>query len=137
MSNEATQIDHLIALESERCRCIVEQRYDRLRELLSAKLIHTHTRGNSDDRDSYLAYVGGVIESLALYRESLRVVLHGTHCAVMQGKQINRARRRGHPEEATVEAIVTQTWVLEDDGQWRQAAFHATPLGAPPPAVPR
>jgi len=137
MSNETDLINHLEALEAERCRCIVEQRYDRLRELLSAQLIHTHNRGNSDDRDSYLAYVGGVIESLALQREGLRVIVHGGHTAVMQGKQINRARRRGHSEELTVEAMVTQTWVLEADGQWRQVAFHACPLGAPPPAVPR
>jgi ketosteroid isomerase-like protein len=130
-------VDQLKALEAERCRCIVEQNYTRLGELLSASLIHTHTRGNVDTRESYLAYVGGVIESLELRREDLRVVPIGTSAAVMHGKQINRARRRGHTEEVVVEAIVTQVWAQEEDGQWRLAACHATPLGAPPPAVPR
>ena len=130
-------IDQLKALEAERCRCIVEQNYERLGELLSPSLIHTHTRGNVDTRESYLAYVGGVIESLELRREDLRVVPIGASAAVMHGKQINRARRRGHTEEAVVEAIVTQVWAREKDGQWRLAACHATPLGAPPPAVPR
>ena len=127
----------LIALEEERCRCIVEQDYQRLRELLSPALIHTHTRGNVDTRESYLAFVSGVIESLELRREGLRVVPLGDSAAVMHGRQINRARRRGHDEEVLVEAMVTQVWALEGDGHWRVAAFQATPLGAAPPAVAR
>jgi ketosteroid isomerase-like protein len=130
-------IDQLKALEAERCRCIVAQNYQRLGELLSASLIHTHTRGNVDTRESYLDYLGGVMESLELRREDLRVVPIGTEAALMHGKQVNRARRRGHTEEVVVEAIVTQVWARETDGQWRLAACHATPLGAPPPAVPR
>ena len=130
-------IDQLQALEAERCRCIVEQNYQRLGELLSPSLIHTHTRGNVDTRESYLAFVSGVIESLELRREALQVIPIGSTAAVMHGKQINRARRRGHTDEVLVEAMITQVWALEGDGQWRLVAFHATPLGAPPPLVPR
>ncbi|MEY2872982.1 MAG: hypothetical protein RLZZ373_353 [Pseudomonadota bacterium] len=124
--------------EQERCRCIVEQDFDALHELLSPALIHTHTRGNTDDRDSYLRYVREVVEILDLQRPSLRVIALGHDAAVMHGKQVNRARLRGQDgKEARVEAMVTQVWALEGDGQWRLIAFHATPLGAPPPAVPR
>jgi ketosteroid isomerase-like protein len=129
--------EQLMALEAERCRCIVEQNYQRLGELLSPALIHTHTRGNVDTRESYLAFVSGAIESLALRREGLQVLPLGETTAVMHGKQINRARRRGHTEEVLVEAMVTQVWAREADGQWRVAAFHATPLGSAPPAVAR
>jgi ketosteroid isomerase-like protein len=129
--------EQLNALEDERCRCVVAQDYVRLRELLSPSLIHTHTRGNVDTRESYLAFVSGAIESLEMRREDLRVLPLGDAAAVMHGKQINRARRRGHTEEVVVEAMVTQVWAREPDGAWRLAAFHATPLGAPPPAVPR
>jgi hypothetical protein len=127
----------LLALEQERCHCIVEQRFDRLRELLSERLVHTHTRGNVDTRDSYLSYISGVIESLELRREDLQVIVLGETAAVMHGKQINRARRRGHTQEVQVEATVTQVFAREDDGQWRMVAFQATSLGEPPPAVPR
>jgi ketosteroid isomerase-like protein len=129
--------EQLNALEDERCRCVVAQDYVRLRELLSPSLIHTHTRGNVDTRESYLAFVSGAIESLEMRREDLRVLPLGDAAAVMHGKQINRARRRGQTEEVVVEAMVTQVWARESDGAWRLAAFHATPLGAPPPAVPR
>jgi ketosteroid isomerase-like protein len=133
---DAALIDHLLALEAERGRCLVEQRFDRLRELLSPRLLHTHTRGNVDDRESYLRFVGGVIRNLGVERADLRVVPLGDSAAVMHGKQVNRACRRGHEDEViTVESTVTQVWAREDDGQWRLVAFQATPLGAPPPAA--
>ncbi len=125
---------HLIALEEERCRAIVGQRFDRLSELLSERLTHTHARGNHDDKGSYLAFAGGVIESLELVRSDLRVTLLGD-AAVMHGKQVNRARKRGAPEVIKVESMVTQVWAREDDGVWRVLAFHASALGALPPAV--
>jgi ketosteroid isomerase-like protein len=131
----AAIISHLTALEKERCRCIVDQRYDDLALLLSERLIHTHTRGNHDDKSSYLAYIGGVIEVLDLQREELRVVPLGDTAALMHGKQVNRARKRGAPEELRIEASVTQTWFLESDMQWRMVAFHASSLGPLPPSV--
>jgi hypothetical protein len=131
-------IEHpVLALEQERCRCIVEQRFDRLRELLSERLVHTHTRGNVDTRDSYLAFISATIESLELRREDLRVIALGEHAAMLHGRQINRARRRGTAEEMLVEAMVTQVFAMEGDGQWRMVAFQATPLGPAPPAVSR
>jgi len=129
-------VDHVLALEAERCRCIVEQRFDRLKELLSERLMHVHTRGNVDDRASYLAYISGTIESLELRREQLRVITLADNAAVMLGKQINRVRKRGDQQTLIVEATVTQTWAREDDGVWRLIAFQATSLGPPPPPLP-
>jgi ketosteroid isomerase-like protein len=137
-SDLGTIADILTGREQERCRCIVDQDFGGLRELLSPALIHTHTRGNTDDRESYLRYLREVVEMLDLRRESLRVIEIGHDAAVMHGKQINRARLRGKEGgEVRVEAMVTQVWAREADSQWRMVAFHATPLGAPPPAVAR
>lgn len=137
MTTTPTTTDTLLALEAERGRCLVEQRFDRLRELLSTRLIHTHTRGNADDRESYLAFVSGVIQTLSSHREDLRVVPLGEHAALMHGKQVNRSRHRQSGAEVEVASTVTQVWAREDDDQWRLVAFHATPLGAPPPVAPR
>ena len=135
-SNGVTGI--VTALEHERCRCVVAEDFDTLRNLLSAALIHTHTRGNVDSRDSYLRYAQEVVRILDLKREGLRVIELGPDAAVMHGKQVNRARLRGQDgPEVQVEAMVTQAWAREADGVWRMVAFHATPLGAPPPAVAR
>jgi len=35
--------------ENERCRCIVAQDFPALRNLLSSRLIHVHTRGKTDE----------------------------------------------------------------------------------------
>lgn len=137
-AGRGTIADIVTGREQERCRCIVEQDFEALRELLSPALIHTHTRGNTDDRDSYLRYAREVVEILDLQRESLRVIEVGRDAAVMHGRQINRARLRGKDgSDVRVEAMVTQVWAREADSQWRMVAFHATPLGAPPPAVAR
>ena len=134
-NNKLTEL--LISLESARCRHIVMQEFDALRELLSSALIHTHTRGNQDNRDSYFEYLENVVEILDLRREDLHVQCVGDRAAVMHGKQINRARLRGHSDEVRVEAQVIQVWALESDGNWRELAFQATALGALPPAVRR
>jgi hypothetical protein len=127
----------LMALESERCRHIVSQDYPALSRLLSSQLIHTHTRGNQDTRESYLHYLSTIVEILDLRRDGLQVQWIGTTTAIMHGKQTNRARLRGKTDEVQVAAQVIQVWTQESDGCWRQVAFQATPLGPPPPAVQR
>jgi ketosteroid isomerase-like protein len=139
MTTDLDSITEIVtAREHERCRCVVAEDFEALRDLLSPVLVHTHTRGNVDDRDSYLRYAREVVQILDLQREGLRVIALGANAAVMHGKQINRARLRGQDgPEVQVEAMVTQTWGREADGVWRMVAFQATPLGAPPPAVVR
>lgn len=131
-------IDALMAREQQRCEMIVAEDFQGLRSLLSESLVHTHTRGNTDDKESYLRYAREVVQILALKRESLRVIPMSPVAAVMHGKQINRAKlRKQESGEVSVEAMLTQVWALESDKQWRMVACHATPLGAPPPAVAR
>ena len=124
---------YLLDLEEQRCRAIVEERYDHLSGILSDRLIHTHTRGNQDGKEAYLAYLQGVLQILELRRKDLRIILIGDSAAVMHGLQVNRVRRRGTQDEGSVESMATQTWAKEADGQWRLVAFHACSLGSPVP----
>jgi Domain of unknown function (DUF4440) len=133
----AALADTLLRLEDERIRCLVEQDYAGLTKLLSPELLHTHTRGNFDNLPSYLHFVRDVVQALEVRRENLHVVALGADTAVMHGKQISRSRLRKTGQEASVEATVTQVWHRASDGQWRLAAFQATPLGDPPPPAPR
>jgi len=129
--------EQLMAFERERCAAIVAQDFERLQLILSPLLIHTHTRGNTDTRESYLRYLKNTIEMLDVKRVDLKIVMLADSVALMHGKQINRARLRGAMEEVTVESTVTQVWVCSADGAWQLTAFHATSLGAPPPAICR
>ena len=131
------EIETLRKLEAERCDVIARQDFDRLEALLSPDLIHTHTRGNTDDRASYLRYLKETVEMLDVQRADLEIVMLADTVALMHGKQINRARLRGAKDELTVESMVTQVWTRPDVGVWRVVAFHATSLGPPPPVIKR
>jgi ketosteroid isomerase-like protein len=136
-SNLASLTETLIALERARCGRLMQQDFVGLKQLLSPDLIHTHTRGNTDTLSSYLDFMSRVIQTLELKREDLCVLPLGESAALMHGKQISRSRLRSTGQEVTVEAMVTQVWAKNADGQWQQIAFHATALGAPPPVAPR
>jgi ketosteroid isomerase-like protein len=127
----------LLRMEDERIRCLVEQDYAGLTKLLSPELLHTHARGNVDSLSSYLHFVVNVVQALDVRRENLRVLALGEGAALMHGKQISRSRSRKTGQEVSVETTVTQVWHRGGDGQWRLAAFQATPLGEPPPPAPR
>ncbi|MVW84811.1 nuclear transport factor 2 family protein [Pseudomonas sp. PB101] len=123
--------DHLIGLERERCEAIATKNHTRLVELLSPDLQHTHTRGNTDTRDSYMTYVQEVLDIQKVERPALELHVHGG-TAVMVGTQINTARlRQGDPRTARVESKIIQVWVRERDGEWRMRYFQATALGGP------
>jgi ketosteroid isomerase-like protein len=120
--------------ERDRCAAIREQDFGKLTTLLHPSLIHVHARGNQDTRDSYLHYLQNVVEILDVKRADLRVSIYG-EVAVMTGRQYNTARARGSEPIVTIEAQTMQVW-LREDGAWRQVAFQATPIGAPPPTIP-
>lgn len=128
--------EQLVAMNADRCRRVVKQDYQRLRELLSHSLIRNRTRGHVDTRKNYLVFVSGVNESLKLRRKRLHMLPLGCTTAVMHRKQLLRMRRRGYAEEVIVEAMVTQVTACEANGQCRVIAFHSTPFGAPPHAMP-
>jgi ketosteroid isomerase-like protein len=128
------RVSEVLAAETERCAAIRAQDFDKLGKLLHPSLVHVHTRGNQDTRDSYLKYLAEVVEMLDVKRGALSVAIYG-ECAVVTGRLYNTARARGTERVVNVEAQAMQVWVREE-GIWRQVAFQATPIGNPPPQVP-
>lgn len=129
-----TMVDEVLAAETARCAAIRSQNFVELAKLLHPSLIHVHGRGNQDTRDSYIKYLTDTVEILDVQRGELAVSIYGDS-AVMSGRQINTARARGTEPVVTIEAQTMQVWFREN-GAWRQVAFQATPIGAPPPSIP-
>lgn len=129
-----TLVDEVLAAETARCSAIRSQNFVELAKLLHPSLIHVHGRGNQDTRDSYIKYLIDTVEILDVQRGELTVSIYGDS-AVMSGRQINTARARGTEPVITIEAQTMQVWFREH-GAWRQVAFQATPIGAPPPSIP-
>ena len=65
--------DEVLAAEAARCAAIRAQDFDRLAKLLHPSLIHVHTRGNQDTRESYMKYLAEVVEILDVKRGELKV----------------------------------------------------------------
>jgi ketosteroid isomerase-like protein len=128
------RVDEVLVAETERCAAIRAQDFDKLRMLLHPSLVHVHTRGNQDTRESYLKYLAQVVEILDVRRGDLSVSVYGD-CAVMTGRRYNTARARGAEPVLSVEAQTMQVWLREEE-TWRQVAFQATPIGIPPPPIP-
>jgi ketosteroid isomerase-like protein len=132
--NDADALSAVLAAERNRCDLIRKQDYAALGRLLHADLVHVHTRGNQDTRDSYLRYIAEVIEILDVERQDLSVKIYGD-CAVMHGVQISTARSRKKAETVVVKTQALQVWIRADG--WQQVAFQATALGDLPPPAPR
>jgi hypothetical protein len=135
---DAHAIAAVLDSEQRRCDYISLQDFGALGELLHPDLVHVHTRGNQDTRESYLKYVTEVIEILEVERHDLSVKVYG-EAAVMSGVQISAARARrtatGHTEElVVVKTQVLQVWLHTD--RWQLVAFQATALGPLPPPPP-
>jgi ketosteroid isomerase-like protein len=128
------QVNELFALERRRCVALVKKDMQSLRSLIGERVVHIHASGRRDDYDSYMELVEKKLDFLDAQRGELDVVIYGP-CAVMTGSQSIVVRKPGETGDGSrVEANVTQTWVRQKDGGWRQVSFQATPLTPSPPA---
>lgn len=118
--------DERSVLDAERQRCTALENDDfaTLKDLISPDIIHTHTRGNTDDFDSFFHHVQNRIEFVQCKRGPLTVRIIGT-VAIMTGPMQNIVRLRGDSEDINVSAQVMQVWESQDD-RWRLIRFQAT-----------
>jgi hypothetical protein len=122
-------VAEILALEKARCRAIVERDMATLRALLTEELVHTHTRGNTQNLAEYLAYIEHEMVFRSVERHDLQVCVY-SDTAIVWGRLTNTVRKHDDREFVRVEAQALQVWIRLQTG-WRQAAFQATALGPP------
>lgn len=110
--------------ERQRCAALENDDFAALRKLISPDIIHTHTRGNTDNFDSFFHHVQNRIEFVQCRRGPLTVRIIGT-VAIMTGPMQNIVRLRGDSEDIKVSAQVIQVWEWQSD-RWRLIRFQAT-----------
>jgi ketosteroid isomerase-like protein len=115
----------VLAAEEARCKALVDRDFDRIRELLSPQLTHTHTGGNTEDFELYMSLLQGPMQYISIIRRDLSVRLHGP-VAVMDG-MAETTGRLGEGDPMTLNTRVLQVWVEEGD-RWRMVAFQATKI---------
>lgn len=116
----------VIEAEQLRCRALEQQDYAELRRMISTDITHTHTRGVTDDFESYFRFIEEDLEFLECSRGPLTVRLFG-RVAVMTGPMRNVVRRRGEDSRITTAAQVLQVWEWRSN-RWILVAFQSTSL---------
>jgi len=112
--------------EQSRCQALEKDDFDALEALISPQVTHTHTRGNTDDFESYFFYIKEKIKFVECKRGPLSVRLVG-QIAIMTGAMQNIVRFRGESETITTSAQVLQLWEWRA-GRWMLLAFQSTAL---------
>jgi hypothetical protein len=112
--------------ERSRCQALEKDDFDALEALISPQVTHTHTRGNTDDFESYFSYIKEKIKFVECKRGPLSVRLVG-QVAIMTGTMQNIVRFRGESEAIATSAQVLQLWEWRA-GRWILLAFQSTAL---------
>ena len=83
------------------------------------------------DKQQWLdRYRGGSLRTRALAFEDAVTRVHGD-CAIRIGRHIQEAEFQGRPVNGEFRA--THIARRDDDGRWRLAGVHLSPIGGPPP----
>jgi hypothetical protein len=112
--------------ERRRGEALVARDFAVLRQIVAPDIRHTHTRGVTDDFDSYFRFVENELAFLAASRGELDVRLIGD-IAVMQGAMTNLVLPKGCSEPLETAAQVLQVWQWRDE-RWQLIAFQSTNL---------
>jgi len=120
----AKDVQGVLQAERQRCEALENDDFATLRALISADIIHTHTRGNTDDFDSFFYHIQNRIEFVQCRRGPLTVRIIG-NVAIMTGPMQNVVRLRGDSDDIKVLAQVMQAWEWRGD-RWQLLAFQAT-----------
>ena len=114
----------VLQAERQRCEALENDDFATLKGLISRDIIHTHTRGNTDDFDSFFYHIQNRIGFVQCRRGPLTVRIVG-NVAIMTGPMQNVVRFRGESEDIRVSAQVMQAWEWLGD-RWQLLAFQAT-----------
>ena len=121
---ESDLIKRVRAAEQRRCAAIVTADIVMLSKLIDDSLVHAHTIGTVDTKDSYLAGLEERLEFKSVERGELNCRQFGA-VVVMTGPLINTVRRQGDTEWIVVNAFLMQVWDCADDG-CKLVSFQAT-----------
>ena len=122
--------DDLLAAERCRCAAIMAADIGILSGLLAGDLVHVHTTGLIDDRDSYLAGISVPLEVPSRQRGPFQVRPLG-NAPAMTGTLTNTVRRRADGPDAAwtvLPSFATQVWVRTPGAKWQMASFHSSRL---------
>ena len=113
-------------LEDRRYAAMITSDVDALDQLLSGRLVYSHSNAERDSKGSYLDRVrnGTFVYDSIQHPEEKIILADGA--AVVIGTMIAKAYWSG--ELKTLRNGACAVWAKEEDGQWRLIAYQPTPI---------
>jgi len=124
MTADDVAAKQISALEARRYQAMTDADIATLDELLSAKLVYTHSDATADSKRSYLDRVAnGYFDYGPLAHPEDSIVVHGD-CAIVVGDMRGEVRIEGG-QTRLLNSRSLAVWVRED-GNWALLAFQPT-----------
>jgi hypothetical protein len=125
VSKAEQSIDWIKKLEDRRYQAMLDGDVAVLGELCSERLIYTHSRGDNDDKQSYLYKIAsGVFDYLEISHPADRIIiLEGA--VLITGRMTARIAVAG--EIRSVDNRYLAVWAIEG-GAWKLIAYQPTPI---------
>ena len=115
----------ILELEERRYRAMLAGDVVALDELCSGDLLYTHSRGDRDDKSSYLAKVAsGHFVYHEIDHPADRILIAGD-AALVFGRMTAKVTAEG--QDLMLDNRCLAVWLRGEDG-WRFAAYQPTPL---------
>jgi hypothetical protein len=116
----------IVELEDRRFQAMLDGDVETLQELLSERLMYTHSDGRVDSKDGYLATLadGGPYVSID---HPIREIVATEHVALVSGAMVATLERGS--VTSRLDNATLSVWVREE-GRWRYLAFQPTPRHA-------
>jgi hypothetical protein len=125
MSKDNGAVDEIKKLEDRRYQAMIDGNVAVLDELCSKNLIYTHSRGDNDDKKSYIEKVAsGFFDYHEITHPADRVMIYGG-AALITGRMTARVSAGG--ELKHVDNRYLAVWAIED-GAWKFVAYQPTPI---------
>lgn len=116
----------ILDLEDRRYEAMLSGDVAQLSELCSARLSYTHSRGERDDKKSYLEKVAaGFFVYHEIAHPADNVILAGD-AALVTGRMTARVSVSGAVRH--IDNSYLAAWLREDGGAWRLVAYQPTPI---------
>ena len=119
-----SDVRSVAAAEARRCRALDSHDRAVLDCLLADELVHIHSTGRIDSKQSYLAGIGKRIRYVRSERQTYQARLHGD-LALANGRLLQVIFRGDDTAPTELRLETSQVWVWLD-GEWKLAGYHAS-----------
>lgn len=122
-----TDVIKLHELNKDRIDSLIQQRWERLGELLSPELIFIHSSGRCEDKSSYIqSLMEGKLRYISIDMPEPEVSVLDDTVAVVRGPLSTEIVSKG--QARVLRSFAHMTWARNSQDGWHLLSYSSTPL---------